>query len=126
MSDIFGLFDNNLLLADEFAKSGYLTIVPDLFNGDQVPADALESGKFDLQSWLPKHVPNVTDPIVSSTLKHIREALKIESVGAVGYCYGAIVSPFNSLVHIIMTQEKPTMIPVRQPLLEIWPSSSWL
>lgn len=92
LSDIFGLFANNLLLADEFAKKGYLTVLPDLFNGDQVSVDVIESGSFDLPAWISKHLPEVTDPVVTSTLKHMKESLGVELIGAVGYCYGAIVS----------------------------------
>ncbi|KAJ5239234.1 hypothetical protein N7468_003853 [Penicillium chermesinum] len=90
LSDVFGLFDNNLLLTDQFANSGYLTILPDLFSGDQVPVDVMESGKFDFPSWASKHGPGVTDPIVNSTLKYMKEVLGVDLVGAVGYCYGAI------------------------------------
>lgn len=40
ISDVFGWeLVNTRLIADEFAKHGFLTVVPDLFQGDALPAD---------------------------------------------------------------------------------------
>ncbi|KAJ5905168.1 uncharacterized protein N7473_002084 [Penicillium subrubescens] len=89
LTDIFGIFPNSQLLADEFAKSGYLTVIPDLFAGDQISVADMESGKADLPSWLPKHQPANVDPIVEASIKYVRETLGVKSVGAVGYCFGA-------------------------------------
>lgn len=91
LTDIFGIFPNSQLLADEFAKSGYLTVIPDLFAGDQISVADMESGKADLPSWLPKHQPANVDPIVEASIKYVRETLGVKSVGAVGYCFGAKV-----------------------------------
>ncbi|BCS01524.1 dienelactone hydrolase family protein [Aspergillus luchuensis] len=89
LSDIFGLFNNAKLLADEFANNGYLCVLPDLFSGDAVDPVAMESGKFDIGAWFPNHQPANVDPIVESTIKYIKGDLGVKRIGAVGYCFGA-------------------------------------
>ncbi|OOQ87156.1 dienelactone hydrolase family protein [Penicillium brasilianum] len=89
LTDIFGIFPNSQLLADEFAKNGYLTVIPDLFQGDQISVADMESGKADLPAWLPKHQPANVDPVVEASIKYVRETLGVKKVGAVGYCFGA-------------------------------------
>ncbi|KAF3389085.1 Protein AIM2 [Penicillium rolfsii] len=89
LTDIYGIFVNAQLVADEFAKNGYLTVIPDLFAGDQISVADMDSGKVDLQSWLPKHQPANVDPIVEASIKYVRETLGVKRVGAVGYCFGA-------------------------------------
>jgi dienelactone hydrolase len=91
LTDIFGIFSNAQLLADEFANNGYLTVIPDLFQGDKIEVSAMESGKADLPAWLPNHQPANVDPVVESTLKYVRETLGVKKVGAVGYCFGGKV-----------------------------------
>ncbi|CAI7572513.1 unnamed protein product [Penicillium glandicola] len=88
VTDIFGIFSNAQLLADEYANNGYLTIIPDLFNGDQISVSAMESGKVDVPAWLSKYQAPVIDPIVESTIKYARETLGVKKIGAVGYCFG--------------------------------------
>ncbi|KAJ5217410.1 dienelactone hydrolase family protein [Penicillium chermesinum] len=89
ISDVFGHFNNNKLLADEFANQGYLTVLPDLFNGNPVPAEAMDAGKFDLGSWIVNYQPDVIDPILTTMIKYLRETLGVKRIGAVGYCFGA-------------------------------------
>ncbi|KAJ5769842.1 uncharacterized protein N7511_001893 [Penicillium nucicola] len=88
LTDIFGIFSNSQLLADEFANNGFLTVIPDLFNGDQISVADMDSGKVDFPSWLPKHQPEVVGPIVEKTLKYVRETLGVKKIAAVGYCFG--------------------------------------
>ncbi|OOG00466.1 hypothetical protein ASPCADRAFT_202327 [Aspergillus carbonarius ITEM 5010] len=89
LSDIFGLFTNAKLVADEFANNGYLCVLPDLFNGDAIEPAAMESGKFDIGAWFPNHQPTHVDPIVESTIKYIKGDLGVKRIAAVGYCFGA-------------------------------------
>ncbi|KAJ5971684.1 Dienelactone hydrolase [Penicillium vulpinum] len=88
LSDIFGIFTNAQILADEYANNGYLTIIPDLFQGDKISVSDMQSGKADLASWLPHHLPEKVDPVVESTIKYARETLGVKKIGAVGYCFG--------------------------------------
>ncbi|KAF5386516.1 hypothetical protein D9757_005876 [Collybiopsis confluens] len=89
LADIFGpQLINNRLLADDFANNGFKTIVPDIFNGDPAPADALTDGStWDLYQWFGGHGQDKTRPTVDKVL----EALKSEGVtsfGVLGYCFG--------------------------------------
>lgn len=91
MADIFGIYPNSQLVADEFANNGYLTIIPDIFQGDQISLSDMQSGKADLPSWLPNHQPANVEPVVESTIKYARETLGVKKIGAVGYCFGGKV-----------------------------------
>ncbi|KAI0642093.1 alpha/beta-hydrolase [Trametes meyenii] len=89
LSDVFGLkLENNLLLADDYARNGFKVYAPDYFEGDALPADALNSGTFDLGSWLAKHGADRVVGIIRS----VQTALKAEGVtkfAAIGFCFGA-------------------------------------
>ncbi|RJE20862.1 Dienelactone hydrolase family protein [Aspergillus sclerotialis] len=88
LTDIFGIYNNSQLLADEFANNGYLTVIPDLFRGDAITHEAMEGGKVDLPSWIQNHQTQQVDPIVEAIIKYVREELGVKKVGAVGYCFG--------------------------------------
>jgi dienelactone hydrolase len=45
---MFGVNINSKLLADDFASNGFLTLIPDLFPGDQVDFGDLMVGKIEL------------------------------------------------------------------------------
>jgi dienelactone hydrolase len=92
LSDIFGIYVNAQLLADEFAANGYLAVIPDLFQKDAIKLSDMESGKADLPSWLPKHQIANVDPVVESTIKYLRQELGVKRIAGVGYCFGGKVS----------------------------------
>ncbi|RMJ19491.1 hypothetical protein CDV36_000842 [Fusarium kuroshium] len=71
-------------LVDSFARAGYLTIAPDIFNGD--PANP--NGEFNATEYLSRHNPQNTDPIIEKTIKFIHNKLKIDNIAVTGYCYG--------------------------------------
>jgi hypothetical protein len=128
LTDIFGIFPNAQLLADEFAKSGYLTVIPDLFAGDQISVADMESSKADLPSWLPKHQPANVDPIIEASIKYVRETLGVKSVGAVGYCFGAKVCYHDAWDTDINGYENGFLIVlflVRHPLPEDQQGRRW-
>ncbi|KAH9893539.1 alpha/beta-hydrolase [Cubamyces lactineus] len=89
LSDVFGIkLQNNLLLADDYARNGFKVVLPDLFEGDALPEDALNTGTFDLPSWLGKHGAER----VAGIVRTVQDALKAEGVtkfAAVGFCFGA-------------------------------------
>ncbi|OSD04870.1 alpha/beta-hydrolase [Trametes coccinea BRFM310] len=89
LSDVFGLkLQNNLLLADDYARNGFKVVEPDLFEGDALPEDALHSGKVDFGAWLAKHGMDRVVGIIRTVI----DALKAEGVtkfAAVGFCFGA-------------------------------------
>ncbi|KAK3208063.1 hypothetical protein GRF29_96g1289439, partial [Pseudopithomyces chartarum] len=89
LSDILGMdFINVQLVADQFAANGYLTVVPDLFNGNVVPVNPPQD--FDVMKWVQNEMPQVpkVDPIVESVIKHLRGELGVKRLGGVGYCFG--------------------------------------
>lgn len=79
-------------MADSFAARGFLTVVPDLLDGDCLSTDDFDNKKIDLPAWLPKHLPDAVDPIVEKVIAHLRETLNVKRIAGVGYCYGARVS----------------------------------
>ncbi|KAJ7109638.1 dienelactone hydrolase endo-1,3,1,4-beta-D-glucanase [Mycena crocata] len=91
LTDVFGLgLKNSLLLSDDFARNGFMTIIPDLFNGDPYPVTALDPGAppFDRERWWSAHGQAQIRPRIDSVLT----ALKLEGVAAfaaTGYCLGA-------------------------------------
>jgi dienelactone hydrolase len=96
--DILGIYDNSKLLADQFAASGYPTLVLDVLNGDPAPSNFHSIPGFDLQRWILEgtggknpHTTDAVDPIVSTAVKFIREEFGAKKIGAVGYCFGAKV-----------------------------------
>lgn len=90
ITDIFGhSFINNKLLADEFAKAGYLVVVPDLFENDPAPLNPPGGIQSLMSTWFPKHGFDVTRPICDKVLEAVKAELKPNFIGAAGYCYGA-------------------------------------
>jgi dienelactone hydrolase len=89
--DAFGLESiNNKLLADDFARAGYLTVIPDIFRGNPIPDKLLKEGmaSFDIMAWVGTHPPEVVDPILEATIKGLKGEFGVKNIGAVGYCFG--------------------------------------
>ncbi|KAF8878877.1 Alpha/Beta hydrolase protein [Infundibulicybe gibba] len=88
LSDIFGpQLINAQLLADDYARNGFKTVIPDYLNGDPIPVEAMEAGKFDIGKWFVNHGPEQTRP----PLDKVIAALKTQGVttfAAAGYCLG--------------------------------------
>jgi len=88
LTDILGhKFLNNQLIADQFAANGYLTLVPDLFQGDPIPENRPKD--FDIDTWRKSHTFEVVDPIVEAAIKELKGPLGAKKIGGVGYCFGA-------------------------------------
>ncbi|KAL2838540.1 dienelactone hydrolase [Aspergillus pseudoustus] len=88
LGDIFSIFPNSQLLADEFARNGYIALLPDLFNGDQISPQDYEAGKVDIKSWMSRHTVADVSPVVEAMINHLRTTLGVENVAAAGYCFG--------------------------------------
>lgn len=92
LSDVFGIYKNIQLIADQFAARGYFAVIPDLFDGDAIAPSDFDSGNVDLKSWLSKHPTEKVDAIVEGMIGHLKSKLGVEYLGGVGYCFGAKVS----------------------------------
>lgn len=90
-SDVFGISQNVQLIADDFAKRGFLTVVPDVIHGDTMNYEDLISGKADLGEWLTRHGPETVEPIAEIVIKAIRKDFHVEKLAGIGYCFGAKV-----------------------------------
>ncbi|KAJ7164510.1 dienelactone hydrolase [Mycena filopes] len=105
LTDVFGIiFINNLLMADDFARNGFKTIMPDLFNGDPVDKDAFEPGAppIDRQAWRARHTAKETRPIIDSVLAALN-AEGVTAFAATGYCFGAryvVDLAFDNAIHV--------------------------
>ncbi|KAF5336254.1 hypothetical protein D9758_016045 [Tetrapyrgos nigripes] len=80
---------NNRLLADDFAKNGFKTVIPDYLHGDPIPADALTSpeSNFSVPDWVAKHGPERTRPPVDKVIAALVEN-GVTRFGGTGYCLG--------------------------------------
>jgi hypothetical protein len=91
--DIFGrVYDNVQLVADAFAASGYVTVVPDLFDGDAFSPINYEPEEIDWPVWLARHSDTDIDSIVDAVVDHLKNILGVKKLAGVGYCFGAKVS----------------------------------
>ncbi|KAK9368867.1 dienelactone hydrolase [Lipomyces kononenkoae] len=88
LTDIFGLpFTNHKLIADNFAKQGFLAVIPNLFYDDHIPFPRPDG--FDLPGWVQRHQPQHTEPIIEKTFEFIKKEFPaVEKLFSVGYCYG--------------------------------------
>ncbi|EIW79020.1 alpha beta-hydrolase [Coniophora puteana RWD-64-598 SS2] len=89
LPDFFGItFKNAQLIADDFARNGYRTVMPDYLNGDGVPPAELEKGTFPVQDWFQRHGPETSRPPLDKVIAGLREE-GVTAFAAIGYCYGA-------------------------------------
>lgn len=79
-------------MADEFASRGYLTVVPDLFDGGAIGVEAFFGAKVDLKAWVENNPPEKIDPVIKRVVEHLKTDFGVERVGGVGYCFGGRVS----------------------------------
>ncbi|KAL7929307.1 alpha/beta-hydrolase [Trichoderma chlorosporum] len=95
LSDVFGIWANSQLIADQYAANGYTTLIIDILNGDALTE--IPGHNFDWMKWLmggfrdesTPHTNEYVDPAVEEAIKYMRKELKITAIGAVGYCFGA-------------------------------------
>ncbi|KAH7157377.1 dienelactone hydrolase [Dactylonectria estremocensis] len=88
LTDVFGIqLPQNKLLADSFARAGFVTVAPDMFDGSPAPEDINIPG-FNTTEFLAQHGTNVTDPIIASAVSYLRNELGVGKVAVTGYCFG--------------------------------------
>ncbi|WVQ80924.1 hypothetical protein IAT38_003031 [Cryptococcus sp. DSM 104549] len=109
--DIFGIdLVNTKLVADEYAGKGWKVLLPDLFEGDAIPADHLQAIAPNLRyqaestvvskaadgvkagaalgPWLAKHREAVAKPLIENFVKAVRADSSTGKIALNGYCWG--------------------------------------
>ncbi|KAJ3568987.1 hypothetical protein NP233_g5345 [Leucocoprinus birnbaumii] len=88
LPDVFGhKLINAQLLADDFARNGFYTVVPDYLNGDALPPDAFNDPNFKIMDWFPNHTQEKTRPTLDKVINGLKEQ-GIKEFAAIGYCFG--------------------------------------
>ncbi|KAI1451459.1 dienelactone hydrolase [Annulohypoxylon moriforme] len=92
--DVISIWQNSMLIADQFAERGYLTLIIDPFNKDALSLNRPDD--FDFLFWLTKgsdgnnpHTKEAVDPIIETAIRYLREVHQVRRLGGVGYCFGA-------------------------------------
>jgi len=98
--------------------NGYLTVVPDLWNGDPVQPSEFWAGKVDLQKWGSNHGTETTDPIINDVLEYLKKDLKFEHLAGVGYCLGAKVSRSQTSFYLKFAIDDPLITIIYSLLCE--------
>ncbi|KAI0741665.1 dienelactone hydrolase endo-1,3,1,4-beta-D-glucanase [Daedaleopsis nitida] len=89
LTDVFGIpLVNNKLLVDDFARNGYRTIMPDLFQGDPRPENTMSRPEFDRAAWAARHTPDTWKPVLDAVVDALRSQ-GVTWIGTTGYCFGA-------------------------------------
>jgi len=108
--DIFGIYVNAKLLCDEWAGQGYRVLMPDLFEGDAVPIDMLntivpnmrEKAQATLVTkasntaqtatalgpFMVKHREAVVKPLLEKFVQGVRAESNTGGLAAIGFCWG--------------------------------------
>lgn len=88
VTDVFGIqLAENRLLADSFARQGFITVAPDVFQGQPAPAD-INDPSFNSTAFLAAHDVTNTDPILANAINYMRNQLGVKKLAITGYCYG--------------------------------------
>ncbi|KAJ3552982.1 hypothetical protein NM688_g3861 [Phlebia brevispora] len=89
LTDVFGIpLINNRLLADDFARNGIKTIIPDILNGDARSEFTISDPTFDRKTWVAAHGPESWMPVVDKVVVALTES-GVTRIGTTGYCFGA-------------------------------------
>ena len=112
------------LLADDFARNGWKTVLVDYFEGEPVPSEEVfrpgGAATFDIPAWLAWHPP----PQVADIVRRVMAALKAEGVtrfASTGYCYGGRTGIDLGLTNelAVVTTAHPSLISDPRAELEV-------
>ena len=86
LTDIFGpKFINSQLLADGYARHGFLVIMPDILFGDYATGNA---ENMDFAKFRREHTVEATEPIIHKTHDWIKANTKATYITTIGFCFG--------------------------------------
>ncbi|TCD62747.1 hypothetical protein EIP91_006445 [Steccherinum ochraceum] len=90
LTDIFGpRLINAQLLADDFARNGLRTVMPDMFDSDAAPEILLTNpASFELDKFFNNHPPARAKSLVDRVVAALKADGNVR-LGTTGYCYGA-------------------------------------
>jgi dienelactone hydrolase len=66
-----------------------VTVVPDIWEGDNVPLNWDPKGDFNLRQWMGRHPPGKVETICQTAIKAMKEEYGVRKIGGSGYCLGA-------------------------------------
>jgi len=72
------------LLADDYARNGFATYMPDYLNGDPITEEIYENSR---EAWFGRHSAEQTRPTLDAFIKGLQDN-GITNFGASGYCFG--------------------------------------
>ena len=75
------------LLADDFARNGIPTYIPDILDGHRVTPEHFFSGHFSNEEWIKRHPTEVTRPHIDRLIAGLRKR-GVTEFAATGYCLG--------------------------------------
>jgi dienelactone hydrolase len=82
------LYSHSDSLADSFARAGYLTVAPDMFNGTPRTLD-IDVSNLATTQFLNEHDVDPTDAIIAKAVTYLRDTAGDDvRIGATGYCFG--------------------------------------
>ncbi|GBE83069.1 Protein AIM2 [Sparassis crispa] len=107
-TDIFGWkFNNTRLLADEYASRGFRVLIPDLFDGYELPQWTLASNDpvnetptlfqrlilrpfalFVLVPFVLRHSHSDQSSKINKVVNHLRQTYSEAKIGFIGFCWG--------------------------------------
>jgi dienelactone hydrolase len=85
--DVYSIWSNSQLMADQFAANGYYTIIPDVFRGDDI-AKTTKGADWSFPTWIANHQVKDVEPVLDASMKFLAEK-GYTKIGSVGYCFGA-------------------------------------
>ena len=75
-------------MADDFARNGFKTIVPDILAGDARSEETIGDATFDRVAWIAKHGTETWAVPVDKVVAALKES-GVTRFGTTGYCFGA-------------------------------------
>jgi len=101
LCDIWGMrFPNSQLLADDYARNGYATYIPDYLNDDPITEAMFNPATGPSQEWADRHKAEHTRPPLDAVIKGLKEH-GITTFGAAGYCLGGRYAFDLAFDHVI-------------------------
>ena len=85
VNNVFRLLLRVQLLADDFARNGFKTVMPDILNND--PIIDFNDPTFDREKWFAAHGPESWTGVVDAVVAALK-AEGVTRIGTTGYCFG--------------------------------------